>query len=245
MKYTPRFFKESLPEWKRKKDPVISKLFYRRVSFWTASMFANCGISANSISYFSAMIGIISAICYILNNFKLAVLGAILINIWLILDCTDGNIARSIKAQPMGEFADSVSSYTLVALIFNTMGYYVYHQGGILFPKGSALIILLGALASTFDTLARLIYQKYEITSKEFLKEKTEDKNSKLNRLRIRIDAEIGMGGILPLSILLGTIFNFLDIVIVVWCAYYGILCFSSSIYNIFNAIKISQNQKH
>ncbi len=248
MNYSPKYFKENLPEWKRKKDPVVSKLFYRPVSFLTASICANLNISANAVSYFSAIIGVIASILFLFNNNLLAILGGVLVNIWLILDCTDGNIARSVKSQPMGGFADSVSSYTIVALIFNTMGYYVFHQGGVIFKEGTALILLLGALASTFDTLARLIFQKFQNSSDEYFRNKdmkanNEFEESKINKIRVRIDSEIGLGGILPLAILMGAIFNFLDIIILIWFLYYGGLCILSSLYNILKAIKITKSE--
>ena len=60
MRYTSKFFKEEMPEWKRKKDPILSRFFYRKIAFRTAAFAANAGISANSVSYFSIIIGIVS-----------------------------------------------------------------------------------------------------------------------------------------------------------------------------------------
>ena len=161
MKYTPFFYKSNMPEWKRKKDPVLSRIFYRPVSFALSSICANLGISANSISYFSGFLAIISCLMFIPKIYALNLTGAILINVWLLLDCTDGNIARSVKKQLMGEFADGISSYILVALMCTCMSFFVYNNGGLLFSPKNQWIILIGALASTADTLMRLIYQKY------------------------------------------------------------------------------------
>ena len=49
MKYSYTFFKNGLPEWKRTKDPILVKIFYRPVSFYLASLAANLHISANTI----------------------------------------------------------------------------------------------------------------------------------------------------------------------------------------------------
>ena len=56
MKYTPKYFYDNLPAWKRKKDPILSRLFYRPASFLTASIFSNLGIGANTVSYYSAKV---------------------------------------------------------------------------------------------------------------------------------------------------------------------------------------------
>lgn len=158
MNYTPKYFKENLPEWKRKKDPILSRIFYRPVSFLFSSLFCHIGWTANMVSYFSALIAIIACVCFV---FGAPIAGAILINIWLILDCSDGNIARSVKKEHYGDFADAMSSYICVGLMFVCIGFNVYQTGGIIFYAESPWIILLGALAGSSDSLMRLIYQKY------------------------------------------------------------------------------------
>lgn len=249
MKYTPFFFKSNMPEWKRKKDPVLSRIFYRPVSFALSSICANLGISANSISYFSGFLAIISCLMFIPKIYALNLTGAILINVWLLLDCTDGNIARSVKKQLMGEFADGISSYILVALMCTCMSFFVYNNGGLLFSPKNQWIILIGALASTADTLMRLIYQKYNSEynkhAEQGLVKKLDDKrtdHSQVRSFRVRIESELGVGGILPCIILLGTIFNFLDIVVLYCFAYYGGACVITSYSYIKRAINVSKN---
>lgn len=230
MKYNAKYFKESMPEWKRKKDPILSRLFYRRVSFYIAASCANLGISANTVSYFSGVLGIIACVCFIPDIFWMHILGAVLINIWLILDCTDGNLARSVKSQPFGEFADGISSYILVGLMCTAMSFSVYFDGGFFVPACWPWIILIGALASSSDSLMRLIYQKYKNTERDMadkgivkIENDVRTDHNQVGSLRVRIEAELGIGGILPLAILIATIFKALDIVVVYCFLYYGL----------------------
>jgi hypothetical protein len=58
MKYTPKYFSERLPAWKRKKDPILSRIFYRPASFVTAALFSSAGVGPNAVSYFSAVVAI-------------------------------------------------------------------------------------------------------------------------------------------------------------------------------------------
>lgn len=229
MKYSYTFFKNGLPEWKRKKDPILVKIFYRPVSFYLASLAANLHISANTVSYFSALIAIISCFLYLLPIHMLHILAAILVNIWLLLDCTDGNLARSVKKLPFGEFADAASSYLLVGFLCTCMGFSVYNDGGILFEKGSIWIILMGAFASSSDTMMRLIYQKYKnvehgLVDAGIIKEENDIRTDtdKVNSFRVRIEAELGIGGILSVAILLGSVFHALDLVVIYCLLYYG-----------------------
>ncbi|MCI7766518.1 MAG: CDP-alcohol phosphatidyltransferase family protein [Oscillospiraceae bacterium] len=246
MKYSPKYFKNNLPRWKWKKDPVLSKLFYRPVSFLTASICANLNISANTVSYFSALLAAAASACFLFNSRSAAITGAVLVNVWLILDCTDGNLARSVKSQPMGEFADSISSYILVAFLFNAMGYYVYRKGGMFISSGCGIALIAGMFASSFDTLSRLIYQKFNAVKNDYygskgIKTDEGQSESKINKLRIRIDSELGLGGILPIAVLLGTVFDLLDAVLILWSAYYGALFVGSLMYHIFKAVSIAK----
>lgn len=254
MNYTFSYFKNNMPPWKRKKDPILSKVFYRPVSFFTASICAKCGIMANTVSYISIIVAVIACSLFLIPHNSIAhVAGAILINIWLIMDCTDGNLARGVKKQPFGEFADGVSSYILVGLMCTTMSVSVYFDGGVLFPKQSPWIILLGALASSSDTMMRLVYQKFsnvkhDMESKNVIPvEKDEHKDvSNVGSFRSRVENELGIGGILPVFTLLATIFGFLDIVIVYCFLYYGASCLVASAIYIRKAIKYtSQYQEN
>lgn len=227
MKYTANFFKEGLPEWKRKKDPILSRVFYRPLSFYGSAFCANRNISANTVSYFSALIAILACCCIMLGNYEVRILGGVLCNFWLFLDCTDGNIARCVKKQPFGPFADSMSSYILVGLLCTSLGIAAYLEGGFFLPKGCVWIVLIGALASSSDSLMRLIYQKYKNTEKDLEKQGIlkadmdwrQDPNKSTN-WKNKIDETFGVGGFLPLFVLLAVIFHALDIM-VVYCVFF------------------------
>lgn len=249
MKYTPKFFRDSMPEWKRKKDPILSRIFYRPAAFVTASVAANAGISANAVSYFSAIVAVVACCCYLPNIYLLHIIGAILINIWLILDCTDGNLARSVKSQPFGEFADGISSYILVGLMCTMIGVAVYFEGGFFIAQGDPWIILIGALASSADSLMRLIYQKYKNTEREMadkgivkIEKDVRTDHNQVGSFRVRVEAELGIGGLLPIAILLATIFKTLDLIVIYCFLYYGASCLLATVIYISKAIKAEKN---
>lgn len=232
MMYTYAYFKKTLPEWKRKKDPILSQLFYRPISLYLACWLANRGVMANDVSYISIFVAILASVFFLINEPIMHLLAAVLINIWLVLDCVDGNMARTIKKQPFGDFADATSSYVLVALVCVSMSYAVYCSGGVFVEKGSSIIILIGAFASISDTLMRLIYQKYKSSERTLVDsgviESEVDKRldeRQVKSIQVRIEAELGIGGILPFAILLASIFNALDIVVYYCFCYYGLSC--------------------
>jgi len=214
MKYTRKYFKENMPKWKRDKDPILVRIFYRPVSFCLSAWCANHDVNANTVSYFSILIGVLSCALFLIHNYTTNVIAAALINVWLLLDCTDGNLARSYKRQAFGEFADGISSYILVSLLCTTISLSVYYQGGIVINKGNPWIIIVGAFASLSDTLMRLIYQKYKMTERELSDEgvlKIEKDvikdHAEVSNIKVRIKQELGIGGLLPIAILLAAFF--------------------------------------
>ena len=167
MKYTPTFFKETMPEWKRKKDSIVAQWIHRPISFCFSSLFAMLGMTPNQVSFLSLFIGMAAVICFLLNGKGWWLAGALLVNLWSITDSADGNMARSIGSQPYGNFIDALSSYFLVGFMFPALGMAVYRSGGLWFRAGDPWIIYLGSLASASDTMTRLFFQKMKSSTYE------------------------------------------------------------------------------
>ena len=108
MKYNSKFFKDNMPLWKRKKDPLFVKLIYRPLSFGVAALFANLGIKANVVTVLSLFPAALCGVLLSINNYIVNIVGALLLSVWLLLDCADGNLARSVERQPYGDFLDAL-----------------------------------------------------------------------------------------------------------------------------------------
>lgn len=229
MSYTASFFREALPEWKRKKEFVLARFLFREPSYYISAFCANLHIKANTVSYFSALIAIVGAICFLLPYYQIRILGATLVWLWSILDCVDGNLARTIEKQPFGTFADAISSYILVGLICTSIGVAVYHEGGIIIPPHHYWMIILGAYTSSCDTLMRLIYQKYKATEMDLAKqgilEISYDKRTdetQTGSWKVRLESWLGIDGLLNIGIFVATIFHGLDLILFYCALYYG-----------------------
>ena len=74
MMYSPKYFYENMPDWKKKKDPLLTRIFYRPLSFVVASFCAKLKIKANTISYFSAIIAIVGCVFFLFNNFIFSII---------------------------------------------------------------------------------------------------------------------------------------------------------------------------
>lgn len=252
-KYSFASMKESMPEWKRKKDPVLTKVFYRPLSFWLASICANNGIKPNTISYISTIVGIISCVLFLIPyNFDAQLIGAILVNVWLVMDCIDGNLARGYMRQPFGEFADGTSSYILVGYMCTAWGLAAYFDGGLLIDSRCPWVIMMGAFASSSDALMRLVYQKYKNVETDMIARNIIDQesdkhtdHSQVGSFRSRVENELGLGGLLPCAILIATILHALDIIVIYCFLYYGMSALVGSLIYFRKAIKAAEKYQN
>lgn len=245
--FSIKFFSNSMPDWKKKKDPILTRIFYRPLSFVFASFCARLGISANTVSFVSTAEAILAGVFFLFNDYWCNIIGAILINVWILMDCIDGNLARAVKKQPFGEFADSSSSYVLVGIMGTCIGFAAYHQGGIFFEPGCEWLMLMGALGSNADSLMRLIYQKYKNVERKMadmgvLEVEHENRidNAHVGSFKVRVENELGIGGFLPFASLVCAIYNALDIFVIYCFCYYGASFIVSTSILIRKAIKKS-----
>jgi len=242
VKYTAKFFSDGFPKWKRMKDNILCRYTYRPLSFPISAFFANIGWTANMVSYFSALVVLVGCACYLVNA---PIIGAIMFNVWYILDCVDGNIARSVKKEHYGDFADSMSSYLCVGLMFMCLGFNAYQTGGVLFDAGNPWIMLMGAFAGSSDSLMRLIYQKFlnSTTAQGLEVNRSEDpeQHSGINRIRMKVDDYMSIGGFLPLVLIFAGIFRFVDLVVVIWMFYYGLTFIASVCYLVMKTVKANK----
>ena len=251
MKYTARYFKDNLPEWKRKKDSVLVRNILRPISFYFSSFAANHNISANQVSFLSMIVAVVAAAFFLIANSAFHIVGGLFLFLWMILDCTDGNLARSVKQQNYGEFADGMSGYLLINLLFICLGMCVYNEGGLLVLQNNPWMIFLGALTASFDSLSRLANQKFINTEHELIvqgKLKNEEgksdllHESKWAKIFFRIMREANLNGLFLPLILLASIFNFIDIIVILYSLEY-FLMFAGTLFSLIRKV-LRENKK-
>lgn len=116
------------------------------------------------------------------------------------------------------------------------IGYSVYTDGGMFVASGCALIILVGALGTTSDTMMRLIYQKYkscerELQDKGILQVEYDqriDENATTSLL-VRLEEWLGIGGYLAIFILLAAILMHWILSFLLFLLLWGLICCNDS----------------
>jgi phosphatidylglycerophosphate synthase len=157
MSYTLREISDSLPREKKTQDGLWTRFVLRPLSVPAAWLALALGLSANGVSYISALFSITGAVLFSLEGFMLPLVGALLLNVFSILDCVDGNISRVTKtAGPWGGWADAVMGFVAYTAVFVSTGVYVFLRTG-WWP-----ILVVSAVTSSANLLTRVAYQIYK-----------------------------------------------------------------------------------
>jgi phosphatidylglycerophosphate synthase len=199
-----------VPE-KKAADGPWSRFVLRPLSFFFSKLFFALGFSPNTVSYISALLAVTAFFIFSFGSGVFIYAGFFLFFLFGVLDCADGNMARTIalqNAEPRfsryGEWIDAVSGYIAYAAFFLGIGAL----------EGSRFWMLAAAVALAGNLLARLAFQNYRAAAPEGRARKQTGGERKLSE-------SIGITGILvPLS-LAAYIFNLLWVVITLYAAVY------------------------
>ncbi len=237
MKYSLRYIIETLPQNKSSVSSFWVKAVARPLSFLFTCIFANLGCSANFISILSGIVSLAGCVLLAMPDKTLSIIGIVLINFWIVLDCVDGNIARvTKKSTRMGEFFDAAYGYIICAFNFLAIGIAAYHSSSFLFGEHSILNIIIGALACSFNLLPRLVYQKYTVMcmalegNGDTYKPENDSfydpsQRKGLTYLRQLVDRQLGTSGLFMPFLIACPIFGCYDIMAAFYCLYLGASC--------------------
>jgi phosphatidylglycerophosphate synthase len=172
-------FKEIISSYvpeKKAADGPWTRFVLRPLSFLFTKIFLSLGLSPNTVSCISAAVSIAGFFLLAFGGVSLVYAGFFLFFLFGVLDCADGNMARTIRRRNgtggglYGEWVDAVSGYTAYAAFFLGIG---GAEAGPRFPaEAVSAVFLRRPLAGAFWTLAagaalagnllmRLAFQSY------------------------------------------------------------------------------------
>lgn len=238
MRYSLTDVKRSMPQAKAKKDALWVKMWVRQLSYPLSALALNFGLTPNQISIISIIDTIAACFLICTKNDFLIIVGFILLNLFILFDCIDGTMARTLKkASYMGEFYDAIGGYTICALSLFAGGICALNTGNVLYVKNLEFLALFSGLGSICNIFSRLIYQKYLICEfyakyrmkqeikREYDEIKTDERpKMSLTLIYFQIDRQFGTGGLFPPLLLLFYLINAIDIIIVLYSIYYILL---------------------
>ena len=225
------------------RETIWEHYFARKIAFLLLPIFLKLRVSANQVSILAVITGIVAAILIIMGDFWIILLGAILMQVWLILDKIDGFVARYRKMESLfGKFLEEFSGSLIAALFFSSIGVAASKFPGFLpFSLSPYLFIILGILTSFFVIFRHLIFRHFEAV---FFKEK-EIKSESLftsGALSNFYKIAIKFSGIYNLAqplLLLAIIFNFLGLYTLIYFLIQGVAMLANVSFLIYRTSKI------
>ena len=124
----------------------------RKLSRIFTPFFIRLGFSPHAVTMASMVIGLMGAVCFALGSYQLGILGALLFQLAVILDCCDGEMARLLFAEsPFGQTLDIVADNVVHVGIFAGIAWGAFlenpwHDG--------RLPLILGTLAVVSNGIA-------------------------------------------------------------------------------------------
>ncbi len=220
MFYSFREIIQSLPIQKNSKSSLWVKMIIRKISFLFTFIFINIGCSAWMASILSVFFALGGCVALCFNSAVAQVIGVVLIEFWLIMDCVDGNIARVKKTNSeMGEFIDALSGYYVTGFVYLAIGVSAYFTTSFLEYK--LIFLILGAVSTVSGLLARTIHQKFIYTLliqqqqnaqlTNILFDKNSENKKSINYIRNRVDKELGISGAFMPFLIIAAIFRIYD----------------------------------
>ncbi|MDX3855567.1 CDP-alcohol phosphatidyltransferase family protein [Streptomyces sp. AK02-01A] len=134
---------------RRSGEHWAGRLYMREISLHIDPYLVNTRISPNQLTYLMVVVGVIGGAALLLPGLTGAILAVVLFQIYLLLDCVDGEVARWRKQTSItGVYLDRIGHYLCEAALlvgFGIRGADVFHQNG---SSTNWLWAFLGTLAA-------------------------------------------------------------------------------------------------
>ena len=159
--------KKTFPVEKRSVESIYGRIIpVRQISYWFTIPLLNIGTTAFQASVIGMFIAILACIFIAMPNSIFRIIGVILVPIWHIFDCVDGNIARYKKtASEFGEAVDAICGYYLPIWLTFSLGVASYNIGNNHLNLSPEWFLIFGSIGAIANAQARLIHQKYAFSA--------------------------------------------------------------------------------
>jgi phosphatidylglycerophosphate synthase len=146
---------------RRNEEHWAGRYYMRRVSPYGTWVFARLGWSPNAVTWLMIVIGLAAAAVLAVPGLAAAVGAAVLIQLYLLLDCSDGELARwSSRTSVTGVYLDRIGHYLaeaalLAALGIRAQGHFALSGGYVSAGLGAAVCAILIKAETDNVTVAR------------------------------------------------------------------------------------------
>lgn len=117
---------ETQPDWLLARPGAehwAGRLYMRRLSPYLTRIVLGTPLPANGVTALMIPVGLLAAVCLTFDGLWTAILAVLLVQLQLLLDCSDGEVARWRKTfSPAGVYIDQLAHYSTEAAIPAALG---------------------------------------------------------------------------------------------------------------------------
>jgi phosphatidylglycerophosphate synthase len=225
MKYSFRDVCASLPREKFLAESFWSRFVLRPLSFPAAWLALACGMSPNMMSWLSALCALAGGALLGWAGGAGQWAGVALLFVFSVLDCADGNMARTTKIyNPWGSWTDAVGGYIAYTACLLGLGMAAERAGGF-GPAG--LCVFLGGFSAAANMLLRAAVQFSRLTAQAIARDcgqeaRPGEKHENPGREKW-ISENLGVTGIMSPAIAAGLAFSRIHWVLFFYTLLYGV----------------------
>ena len=182
-------------------EEIVNQFFNRQLAFLTAKFFYKLKRNPNFVTLISMLFGVTSGFLFAKGEHPYVMAGAILLQLMIIFDCADGQLARMTgKSSRFGKTLDGLADVATHVSIFYGVAFGLYFRAGTIYPFFLGLvaqssmylhIILFDHFKNVFISLAKPDYadklEGMEELRETSLKGKVENDSFSLKWLAARI----------------------------------------------------------
>jgi len=140
-------------------DELYARLVTRRISSVFTKLMLIMPLSANQITIFDIFLGLLAAVFFAFGNYYLSISGALMLQLWYVFDCVDGEVARAkYQMSPGGVFLDYIGHDLVQPAVFVGIGFGVFYSKDQIFLVASNGNLWLLFMAFTAAYFSQLLY---------------------------------------------------------------------------------------
>ena len=219
----------SQKKWMVDKNNFWASYVIKKISYHPTWLFLKLGLSANQITLMSLIVPCIGCGFLAFGNYIGVIIGAVLANTFVLLDCIDGMVARyNGKASNYGTFLETVVWAVFSVLFFISVGISAFNYPDPVLNSiahwlfrvdiDRSLFIFLGGWAAVFYISHELIYSAYARIFSDRSDIVSEFKDATTGSLLFKIELNFNnITGMLMPILLIAVVFRFLSLYIFLW----------------------------
>ena len=174
---------------KNEEERGYLKIVARRVSIYITKLLLYTPITGNQATLLYILSGLIAGIFFIPGNTWCTIVGAFLLQLWFVMDCVDGEVARYRKTSSLtGVYLDVLSHHIVHPYIFACVSFGIYNSlhdmKALIF--GFLVVLSMNLLAAVQDCRPKAIFDNfrrgYFFVGEEIPLERTGDSNTLLSK---------------------------------------------------------------